>query len=214
MSPNNAASPKSAEKRGGGRPEPGVPQRAIYESNDVVIPPGFLVNAPHDARPVTIAQIHWAKTVLPENQGYAVVLDHVLSPSECEELLRLVESSVPESQRGESGDYLWKPAMVNVGGGCEVLAIKYRNSDRIIWDHQDVVDRLWARCLQAPGLWERLGVIEDDKDVLGPMKPGRSERWEFRKLNKRMRFLKYGKGQYFRREFAPASPRGRPGRRT
>jgi hypothetical protein len=177
------------------------PQKTSYESNDVAIPPDFLIKTPHDARPVTISQIDWSKTVLPENEGgYAVVLDHVISPSECEELLRLVESSVPESQRGESGDYLWKPAMVNVGGGYEVLETEYRNSDRIIWDHQDIVDRLWARCLQAPGLRERLAVIEDDEDVLGPKKRGRSERWEFRKLNKRMRFLKYGKGQFFRRE--------------
>ncbi len=178
-----------------------APVKTSYPSRAVPIPTDFLTTTPSDAQPVTVAPIDWSKTVLPEfGACYAVVLDNVLSPSECAELLRLAEASVPAGQRGPDGS-AWQPAMVNVGGGFEMLAADYRNSDRIVWDQQEVANRLWARCLLADGLRERLSVIEDDIVVLGPeRKEGNKRRWEFRRLNERMRFLKYTPGQFFRRE--------------
>ena len=192
------ASPESTTDK----PQPRVPVRTRYESNDVAIPADFLTKDPHDAKPVTVRPIKWSETALPQHDGkYAVVLDNVLSRSECEAMLRLAEASVPEGDR-RCG--FWRPALVNIGGGYEVLEPEYRNSDRIIWDQQEVVDRLWGRCLRAPGLGERLGVIENDEDILGPLRwykgKVQSQRWEFRRVNNRMRFLKYQKGQFFRRE--------------
>ena len=186
---------------------PDAPVKTSYSSNPVPIPADFLTTTPSDAKPVTVAPIDWSKTVIPEfGACYAVVLDNVLSPSECAELLRLAEASVPAGQREADGS-AWQPAMVNVGGGYEMLASEYRNSDRIIWDQQEVVNRLWARCAQADGIRERLSVVEDDIVVLGPArKEGNKRRWEFRRFNERMRFLKYTSGQYFRREFLPPNP--------
>ena len=181
----------------------GVPHFVTYSSKEVPIPEGFLTRDPDDAQPITIKPVEWTKVGLPQNEGrYAVVLDNVLSPSECETLLHLVEQSVPDSQRGKSGDRFWRPAMVNAGAGYEVLQTDYRNSDRIIWDCQEVVDRLWERCARAPGVKERLCVLQDDLKVVGypRRRLGKKvdQRWEFRRLNKRMRFLKYGPGQFFR----------------
>lgn len=179
----------------------GPPVKTTYPSNSVPIPAAFLTTTPSDAKPVTAAPIDWSKTVLPEfGTCYAVVLDNVISPSECAELLRLAEASVPAEKRGADGA-AWQPAMVNVGGGFEMLAAEYRNSDRIIWDQQEVANRLWARCLQADGIRERLSVVEDDFVVLGPARTEDTKRrWEFSRLNQRMRFLKYTGGQFFRRE--------------
>jgi hypothetical protein len=180
---------------------PGVPMTVIYDSNKVEIPADFMTTEPHDARPVTLTVIDWKKTVLPENdQLYAVVLDNVLSQSECDQLLKLAESSVPTYLYSKNGTNPWRPALVNVGRGREVLEPDYRNSDRIIWDQQEIVDRLWERCLLAPGLREQLAVMENGSPVLGHMKKGATIKWEFRRLNKRMRFLKYGAGQFFRRK--------------
>ncbi|KAJ4420569.1 hypothetical protein N0V85_000556 [Neurospora sp. IMI 360204] len=131
----------------------------------------------------------------------------------------------------------WGPALVNVGMGYEVLTPSYRNSSRIIWDQQEVVDRLWARCCLVPGLKERLAVLDSKterdakiitgrsladgngeqlkeveryangkkkgkskqrKDNAKGREKGRTGKWEFVKVNKRMRFLKYGEGQFFR----------------
>jgi hypothetical protein len=185
--------------------EPGKAFKTNYASNDVPIPADFLTTAPSDAQPLTIEQIDFSGTVLPEYAGcYAVVLDNVISPSECETLVKLAEASVPVSERGEKDE--WQPALVNIGAGFEVLSPEYRNSDRIIWDQQTVVDRLWERCVAAPGLKEKLDVVEQDVVVLGPSRSGRVQRWEFRRLNDRMRFLRYGKGQFFKRELHYSRP--------
>jgi len=191
-------------------PVAGIPVLTKYEFADVPIPSDFLSTPlPPDATPVTIRQIDWSKTPLPQNKGaYAVVLDNVLSPSECETLLDMVEQSVPADRRGKGGSRFWRPALVNVGNGFEVLHPEYRNSDRIIWDQQEVVDRLWRRCLLAPGLEEKLRVVENDVDILGAPRPGREmkQRWEYRRVNKRMRFLKYGPGQFFSGRSSFSSP--------
>ncbi|OIW23613.1 hypothetical protein CONLIGDRAFT_719229 [Coniochaeta ligniaria NRRL 30616] len=177
--------------------KPGKPVKTNYASNDVPIPDDFLTTIPSDAQPLTIEQIDFSSTVLPEFAGcYAVVLDNVLSQSECETLIRLAEASVTVSERGEKDE--WQPALVNIGGGFEILSPEYRNSDRIIWDEQTVADRLWERCLAAPGLKDKLEVVEQDVVVLGPSRSGRVQRWEFRRLNDRMRFLRYGRGQFFK----------------
>ncbi|KAJ4396534.1 hypothetical protein N0V93_000754 [Gnomoniopsis smithogilvyi] len=180
-----------------------------YISNDVPIPQDFLsvTSPPVDAEPITLAPIDWTKTVLPEYEGrYAVVLDNVVSPSECQEFIKLAESSVDMSRVAEGIQNPWRPAMVAAGSGYEVLDSKYRNSDRIVWDQQEVVDRLWMRCLQGDvgrTLLEKLEVLDNDEKVVGITRKGRDwkvedQRWEMRRLNKRMRFLKYGPGQFFR----------------
>lgn len=189
--------PSRSSKPHPSRLEPGKKIKTSYVSNDVLIPDDFLTTTPADAQPLTVEQIDFSTTVLPEYAGcYAVVLDNVISPSECETLIQLAEASVPVLERGEQD--AWQPALVNIGGGFEILQPDYRNSDRIIWDKQPVVDRLWERCLAAPGLKDKLDVVEEDIVVLGPSRGGRVQRWGFRRLNDRMRFLRYGSGQFFR----------------
>ncbi|KAK4446764.1 hypothetical protein QBC34DRAFT_304316 [Podospora aff. communis PSN243] len=170
--------------------------RPDYTALYVPIPDSFLTQDPPDARPVTAKVIDWTKTVLPENEGrYAVVLDHVMSPSECETLLRLAEDSVAD--RGKSGKRTWRPALVNVGGGLEMLDKEYRNSDRIIWDNQVIMDRLWDRCARAEGIEEKLAVVKEEMKARRGF-PARVITWNFSRFNERMRFLKYQGGQFFR----------------
>ncbi|OAR01887.1 hypothetical protein LLEC1_08061, partial [Akanthomyces lecanii] len=92
--------------------------------------------------------------------------------------------------------------LVNMGGGYEAAVTDYRNSDRIIWDSQTVVDRVWERCLQARGGGEG----ESMGQMLSRPPEGRKARkrskscggeWKFERLNERMRFLKYTEGQFF-----------------
>ncbi|KAK3327395.1 hypothetical protein B0T19DRAFT_441388 [Cercophora scortea] len=192
------------------KPDSNRPVQTTYTSNPIPLPPTFLTTDPPDlTQPTTLTQIDFSSTPVPEYTGlYAVVLDNVLSPSECQTLLSLAEASVPLPMGTPPGDSAslsssaWAPAMVNVGMGYEVLTPSYRNSDRIIWDRQEVVDRIWARCLRAPGLGERLSVIEGEAAITGPemwgRRGGRGKRWEFRRVNQRMRFLRYGPGQFFR----------------
>ncbi|KAK3500171.1 uncharacterized protein B0T23DRAFT_371687 [Neurospora hispaniola] len=219
------------------------PIKTTYESLPIDLPPDFLATEPGITPVPTLTEIDWATTDLPENKGlYAVVLDGVLTRDECDELRKLAEGSVPLEKWVEEQDSPkktpWAPALVNVGLGYEVLTPSYRNSSRIIWDQQEVVDRLWARCCLVPGLMERLAVLDagrerDVRIITGRSLPcpaadegdgkqeveryangkkkgrskrtktkglrdGRTGKWEFVKVNKRMRFLRYGEGQFFR----------------
>lgn len=203
--------PRSHNAKDRGIPE-GTTIQMTYASRAVSLPPGFLSpdHPPPDAKPVTIRPIDWAATALPANAGrFAAVLDDVLSPSECAELLALAESSVDVAgmQYARADRDPWLPAMINAGGGWEVLDSKYRNSDRIIWDDQEVVDRVWARCLRGPAgeaLRARLAALDDEQSGawrrLGAGRRLVRQRWEFSRLNQRMRFLRYEPGQFFKRE--------------
>ena len=180
------------------------PVQVTYESNPIPIPADFLVAQPPDAEEITIAPIDWAATPVPEYKGcYAVVLDNVLSPSECAALLRLAEDSVAPASRGEDGSP-WRQAMVNVGAGFEVLAPHYRRSDRLIWDQQEVVDRIWARCLLAPGLRERMATVSREPIITGggkfELRREEGSTFRFVRANNRMRFLKYSGGEFFQGE--------------
>ncbi|KAI0406034.1 oxidoreductase domain-containing protein [Xylaria palmicola] len=169
------------------------PVKTIYRSNDIAIPPDFLKSDPADAQPISYKPIDFQNSVLPEYKGcYAVVLDHVLSPSECARLLQLAEASVMEEDRQDGSP--WRPALVNIGGGYEVEVPHYRKSDRIIWDHQEMVDRLWARMAALPEIRETLAAVPGLADS-GAVDVAKHE---FYRVNKRMRFLKYTPGQFFR----------------
>ncbi|KAH6641697.1 hypothetical protein F5144DRAFT_144728 [Chaetomium tenue] len=190
------------------QPKRNTPIKTNYTSTAVPLPPTFLTTPSPDSLPITATPIPWPSTPLPEYTGlYATVLDNVLSPSECATLLALAEASVPPA--GQPGGELrngdddpWGPALVNIGGGFELLQEGYRNGDRIVWDCQEVVDRVWRRCLGVEGVAERFeGVGAEERDLVGPVREGsrwEGGRWVFLRVNERMRFLRYGKGGFFR----------------
>jgi len=95
--------------------------------------------------------------------------------------------------------------MVNVGAGYEVLTPGYRNSDRLIWDQQEVVDRIWERCLQAGGLRERMAEVSKEPVITRAskleLKRDEGSTFRFSRVNNRMRFLKYSGGEFFQGEF-------------
>lgn len=190
-SPASTMAPTKAPRR-----PPGQPQRTTYTSVAVDIPGEFLKTPPE--APITFQHVSFAKSEVPEyDDCFAVVIDNVLSPAECAQLLNLAEQSVPVNEGEEVSP--WRPALVNMGVGWEIPITDYRNSDRIIWDNQVIVDRLWERCLQAQGegdsIEKLLSKTPNDMD-------DSDGKWNFERLNNRMRFLKYTKGQFFKREFS------------
>jgi len=126
--------------------------------------------------------IDFGNSSLPENAGmYAVVLDGVLSSKECHELVEAAKAHAS-----------WERALVNVGGGMQMLSEGTRKCERIIWDDQEIMDRLWARVepfvpeLQHFDVPLKKHITRDNLDLT--------------KLNNRMRILKYGQGEYFKRK--------------
>ncbi|KAL3422389.1 oxidoreductase domain containing protein [Phlyctema vagabunda] len=175
-----------------------------YNSLPVDIPESFLAPLEDPSR-LEVKQIDFATSAIPEYRGlYAVVIDNLLTQEECNQLMHLAEQSAGAHREGAAvEDNGWKPAMVNAGPGVEFMMSDYRNSDRIVWDQDEIARRLWARCSQAEEVREELTVLQSSEDenhyatVLGPR---RGRNWILRKqgLNERLRFLRYGAGQFFR----------------
>ncbi|KAE9365335.1 hypothetical protein N431DRAFT_352776 [Stipitochalara longipes BDJ] len=183
---------------------PSYPQivRTEYTNVPVSIPDSFLAPLP-DPTTIKVSKINFEDSPLPEYKPhYAVVLDNLLSQEECDQLLVMSEMSVGAHRGGdEPENHGWKPAMVNAGRNHEVLALDYRNSDRIIWDDHVIAQRLWDRVMQAEGMKEYFSILEGEvyRPVCGDS-IYEGERWKVTKqgLNERLRFLKYGPGQFFR----------------
>jgi hypothetical protein len=128
-------------------------------------------------------------TPLPEYRGlYAIVLDGILSPEECRALV-----AAAEVQNGGK----WERALVNVGGGRQKMIEGVRKCSRIIWDEQEIVNRIWARC---EPLVPELKTLRHWRKVTGSSRMKTD--WQLTRLNERMRLLKYTSGEYFRRESA------------
>jgi len=175
----------------------GMPSQVIkttYTSKLIPIPDSFLSTSAANTGQVTYNKIDFSKTPLPEYTGlYAVVLDNVLSAAECTELIKLAQLSAGAGDPGVENDG-WQPAMINAGPHGELMATDYRNSDRIIWDENTVVDRLLMRCFLSEQVQKDLAVIDGSEHIRG-------HRWKLTRLNERMRFLRYGKGQFFKEHY-------------
>lgn len=159
------------------------------------VPPSFLRDQP--SQPIIHKNISFPDSDLPEYDGHiAFVLENVLSTDECKQLLALAEGSVlrdPDEERNPE-DWPWKPAMV-YGPGGETLNSNYRNSGRIMWDEPVIAHRVWQRCAQVPAVQDALARVNEIRS-----RPYGS--WKFTELNKRMRFLKYTQGQFFKRKLS------------
>lgn len=170
-----------------------IPEPTKYPRKDVAIPDDFLTFPPPE--PLAATPVPFTAAGLPEyDNRLALTIDNVLTPSECGQLQTLVESSVPDIPEGESP---WKPASLRLTPGVEVPSKPgYRQSDRIVWCNQIITNRIWERCASAEGLREKLAVV---KQQYGKVREGE---WQFRRMNDRMSFLRYEKGQYFKRSSA------------
>jgi hypothetical protein len=136
----------------------------------------------------TVHPINFTETALPEYKDfYAVILDGILTPSECRSLV----SAAEEHSQGQ-----WERAMVNIGGGQQKLLLDTRNCGRIIWDNQEIVARIWKR---VEGFVPELQRLDKWPAVTG-IRVRKGEVWKCTRLNERMRFLKYTSGEYFKRE--------------
>ena len=150
---------------------------------------------PHDfllgpGRPKVLkAIVDFDRAGLPEYRDlYATVLDNVFTKDECDTLVRAAEAQ---------SNGTWEQAMINIGDDEQAVMTDTRDCGRIIWHDVDVVERMWSRIEASV---PEIGCLKDMPRVTGKWPVLRGETWNMTRLNERIRFLKYGKGQYFRRE--------------
>jgi len=139
---------------------------------------------------VQVQRVDFTQTQLPEYSAYyAVILDNVLTAVECNQLIQGAEAKAPAG---------WEAAMINIGGGEQMLALDTRNCGRIIWDDSDIIGKIWNRVKDhVPELQK----FQNTPVILGPGPTKWQETWQMTRLNERMRFLKYGAMQYFYAHF-------------
>jgi hypothetical protein len=170
------------------------PAEVTFKSNHVDIPGDFLRGP--SPEPITLTPVPFATSPVPEYNGcFAVTLDNVISADECRQLITFAEQSAAPAAADNTGNLTpWRPAMIAMAPGVEVPAPGYRESDRIVWDQKEVIDRIWERCCQAEGLRDMLAVVDEGPTARPP------GRWELSHGRATMRFLRYSKGNFFKRE--------------
>jgi hypothetical protein len=129
---------------------------------------------------------------------FAAIVENFMTEAECKELIRLAEEStrtqLPDSTLSPP---VWERAMINAGGGRQILSIDSRSSGRVILDSHDLAGRILDRLM--PFFREcELDRVQGKPLVtgLGPAKRG--EVLRLSRLNERLRFLRYEGGDYFR----------------
>ena len=112
------------------------------------------------------------KVPLPSSRDaskFAIVIQNVFSVPEC---MAMIEDT---ERRG------YEQALLNIGGGRQVLATDYRRSSRCIVDSVDQAAEIWKRVKEhVPPVWNHAGV-----------------EWRAVGLNERLRFLRYSPGDFF-----------------
>lgn len=195
---------RAAQKRGEKRRPDRFPTvvATSYTSLAVDYPDSFLAPL-SDPSSVKVERIDFANSKLSEyGKLYAVILDNVLTEEECDQITHYAEMSkgAHTGNEDEPADSGWTPAMVNAGRNKEMLVTDYRDSDRIIWDEQEITKRLWHRVLQGEGMKEYFSALYGEEYIpaIGTFRDG--EKWVPTDygLNERMRFLRYGPGQFFK----------------
>jgi len=134
------------------------------------------------------ALIDFSKTPLPEySNAFAVFIHNLLTPEECAAFLNAAQATTADK---------WEQAMINIGGGEQMLLTDSRNCGRIIWDHPELASRLFDRIL--PHLPQEILVLKNQPNITGNGPAKRNEIWRIKRLNERLRFLKYTSGMYFK----------------
>jgi hypothetical protein len=139
------------------------------------------------------SSLDFSRGALPEYaDSFALLIHHLLSSEECQQLLSLAESTtVPPGK--------WAPAEINVGNGRQRMVLEARNCGRIIWDSFPIAKRLMVRIM--PHLPAEIVRLSDKAHITGYGPVRRREVWRISRLNERLRFLKYTSGMYFREHY-------------
>lgn len=165
------------------------------------IPDSFLRGPAPNA---TAHQIDFTKTTPPIpafRDNFAAVIDNVMSETECKELLQMVEDAVnpppTDTAAQQPGTLAWERAMINAGGGQQIMSVDTRKSGRFIWDSHDLAQRLLDRLM--PFLRDfHIDAVHNMPLVTGLGPARRGETFHLTRLNERLRFLRYEGGDYFR----------------
>ncbi|KAI1859301.1 hypothetical protein JX265_007259 [Neoarthrinium moseri] len=133
----------------------------------------------------SVKPVHFKDTGIDDK--WAVVIEDLLTPTECEDLRSLVEPLDGEP---------WPAATLTAYSGLAVHQQETRRCGRIIFSSPVVAEALLARIM--PFLPENITTLWNAMDITGAIPAVRKERWQISNLSEDLRFLKYEAGDYFK----------------
>ncbi|RYP62628.1 hypothetical protein DL769_007234 [Monosporascus sp. CRB-8-3] len=137
---------------------------------------------------VSAGVIDFKETEVKEYADYfAMVINGILTPEECAELISLVQPA---------DNTPWPPATMTAYNGSQILDTSSRHCGRIIYNSKAVADRLLNRIL--PHLPPEVATLDNVPDITGQMPVIRKEKWKISRLSEALKLLKYEPGNYFR----------------
>ncbi|CAE6458432.1 unnamed protein product [Rhizoctonia solani] len=136
--------------------------------------------------PVIAHRLDFVKLGLPEyEQKFAMVIDNLFTPEDCARFVAKVESEKE-----------WEAAAVNIAANAQIVDTSYRNSSRILYDNEELANEIYEKL--KPYLKD-IGQIEHSDMHKYTLQMSTEPPAQLVGLNERLRFLKYGPGQFFRR---------------
>ena len=138
---------------------------------------------------------------------FALQIDNAFTPQECRDMLLYATGETGDGggDRSSGDGSRWEAALINTGPGRQKLATEVRKCGRILRDDPELAAKLFARI--APLLRQEAVDVVSPRGRWQGMKSAwlGDTPWRLTRLNERLRFLKYGPGEYFRRTSLPPS---------
>lgn len=149
--------------------------------------------SPGQSAPIAIHKIDFTAVGFPEYKNeFALVIDNLFTRADCQKLLDAAEA------KNE-----WEVAQVNGRGGYGFTDLSYRNSSRILYDDFELADWILEKLRPYIGEIEKMPpgkhhmYSKDREERKGSGQ--QAKHVELSRMNERLRYLKYGPGQFFRR---------------
>lgn len=154
-------------------------------------PPKHQVPEPPADGSISVHKIDFMSFGIPEYKDrIAIVIDNAFSEADCLKLLSITGATIEFGKN-------WDVAKVNAGPGSEgVVYSDYRNGQRVIRDDFEMVDWLLHRL--RPHLKEIESLNEKDTVNWFGAGPHGVELAQMLRINERLRFLRYGPGNFFK----------------
>ncbi|KAG8852802.1 hypothetical protein FRB96_008490 [Tulasnella sp. 330] len=163
----------------------------LQSSFDIPEPPS--ASSPDEPAPIVSHKLDFPALGFPEyKHKYALVIDNLFTPADCAKLLNAAESAKE-----------WEVAQINGTGGFGYTDISYRNSQRILYDDFEL--SAWILEKLRPYVGDIESVDSERYHIFSINRARRDpktkvpEPVKLSRVNERLRYLKYGPGQYFRR---------------
>ncbi|KAG8728793.1 hypothetical protein FRC12_021481, partial [Ceratobasidium sp. 428] len=145
-----------------------------------------------DAPPPIVAhRLDFVKLGLPEYEHrFAMVIDNLFTAEDCERYIAAAEAAQE-----------WEVAAINGGPGSDFQYVdtSYRNSSRILLDDFDLTREMLERMRPYLKDIQYMESSPHHGDYTRKNKLSEDPPAKLAALNERLRFLKYGPGQFFRR---------------